>query len=93
MICVHSPPVTATEYTFQMPDLFDENRIRLSSEENDAPPMDVVSRNCSIVYCLDGLVRLSAVEGFWLCARAGDTLSPRRVTAAIVRHIGIIVCS
>src|SRR5918993_4096972 len=47
----NSPPVTATEYTFQMPVLFEDNRIRDSSEENDAPRIDTVSRNCSIVYC------------------------------------------
>ncbi len=34
-----------------MPVLFDENRIRDSSGENEAPLMDVVLRNCSIVYC------------------------------------------
>src|SRR5918993_3147009 len=47
----NSPPVTATEYTFQMPVLFEDNRIRDSSEENDASRIDTVSRNCSIVYC------------------------------------------
>ena len=37
-----------------MPVLFDENRIRDSSAEKEAPKTDVVSRNCSIVYCLNG---------------------------------------
>ena len=48
---VHAPPDTGTVYAFQMPVLFDENRIRDSSGENDAPLIEVVFRNCSIVYC------------------------------------------
>ncbi len=39
-----------------MPVLFEEKSKRDSSAENDAPWMAVVSRNCSIVYCLAGRV-------------------------------------
>ena len=38
-----------------MPVLFEEKRMRLSSGENDAPVIEIVLRNCSIVYCFDGL--------------------------------------
>ncbi len=37
VIGVHSPPPTGVTYAFQMPVLFDENRMRFSSAENDAP--------------------------------------------------------
>ena len=33
-----------------MPLLLDENRMRDSSDESDAPVIAVVSRNCAIVY-------------------------------------------
>jgi len=58
---VHGPPPTGTVYAFQTPVLFDEKRMRDSSAENDAPAMAVVSRNCSIVYCVAG--RAGAVAG------------------------------
>jgi hypothetical protein len=51
VIGVHSPPVAAIVYAFQIPVLFDENRIRDSSDENDVPLIEVVLRNCSMVYC------------------------------------------
>ncbi len=69
MIGVHSPPVTGIEYTFQMPVLLDENRIRDSSAENDAPEIEVVLRNWSMVYCFDGRV---------VCAEAVAAQSTRR---------------
>ena len=37
-----------------MPVLFDEKRMRDSSAENDAPAIDVVFRNWSMVYWRDG---------------------------------------
>src|SRR6187549_3211371 len=66
---VHSPPATGIAYTFQIPVLFDENRMRDSSAENEAPVIDVVSRNCSIVYCFDGRA---------VCADAVAAQSTRR---------------
>src|SRR5262245_7829364 len=75
VIGVHAPPATGTVYAFQMPVLLDEKRIRDSSAENDAPPMDVVFRNCSIVYCLNG--RLCAV------ARPASSGTAETMTAAM----------
>ena len=39
-----------------MPVLFEENRIRLSSAENEAPAIASVSRNCSMVYPFEGFL-------------------------------------
>src|SRR5688500_16200913 len=46
-----------------MPDLLDENRIRDSSAENDAPATPTVSMKSSMRYCLEGREDAGAVFG------------------------------
>src|SRR6266536_1294125 len=46
-----------------MPVLFEEKRIFFSSAEKEAPEIEVVARNCSIVYCFEGLPGGAAKTG------------------------------
>jgi hypothetical protein len=65
-----------------MPVLFEENRIRDSSAEKDAPRFETVSRNCSIVYCFGARVDAGVV----VCGatRAGTNIT---VVAITVRSV------
>jgi hypothetical protein len=68
--------------------LFEEKRMRLSSEENDAPPIASVLRNCSIVYCFDGLTR---VAGPAVCATADASANPRIATTEQILYANVFI--
>ncbi len=49
-----APPATGTASTLKMPVLLEEKSSCFSSAVNDAPLIETVSMNCSIVYCFEG---------------------------------------
>jgi hypothetical protein len=54
----------------------DENRMRDSSRENVAPVIEVVLRNCSIVYCFAGLALCVPAYGAAVAAARRQSTSP-----------------